>query len=199
MRAASQMVARGYLVLLVALLALGAAVAGAVDWSVTDGTGSVAAGIVRVLAFALVVHGILSHRLLGRDLAIPTARRGTLAAAALVGFFVVAQIAQEYLSGTMGVILGGVAAGVLLFAAAPLQRAVEGLAGRQVAIVDPGRGASAHAEDAYRDALRLAMHDGAITPEEERHLASLADRLGVTYGQAVRLRAEVDVELRGAR
>ena len=156
-----------------------------------------APGLVRIGAVAVVAFAILRLRLLGYELAIPTAHKGTLTTIGLVGFFAVAQVAQEFLSGTMGLVLGGVAAGVLLFAAAPLQRAAERLASREVAVASPSRAAGQPAEDVYRAALRVAMHDGAITAAEERHLADVADGLGLSVAQTLRLRDEVAGELAG--
>lgn len=147
----------------------------------------------------LLVYGVVRLRLLGHDLAVPTARRGSLAAAVLVAFFIVAQIAQEFLSDSMGVVLGGIAAGALLFAAVPLQRAAERLAGGERGVAIAARTSGHPSADAYRDALRLALHDGAMTREEERHLASLADRLGVSYAEALRLRHEVETETGAGR
>ena len=178
----------------VGLLLFAAMLAGAIDQMVFPASPVV--GIVRIAAFATLVHGVLRHGLLGFDLSVPTARRGTLATIGLVGFFAVAQVAQEFLSGTMGIVLGGVAAGVLLFAAAPLQRAAERLASREVPTdsAGPGRRAGAVAESTFKAAVRAARHDGVVTAAEERHLAEVADGLGLTPGEMVRLRHEVEGE-----
>ena len=185
----------------VAWLILAAVLAGMLDAAFLGGQFvSPWVGVVRSVGAALIAIAILREGALGFDLAIPTARRGTLATIGLVGFFAVAQIAQTYLSGTMGIVLGGVAAGVLLFAAAPLQRAAERLASGERESQSPttGRDPGEHARHSYRLAVKAALADGSITREEDVHLADLAQHLGIGAGDAVRLRHEVERELEEA-
>ena len=174
---------------------LGVGVFGMVDdaWfggSTILGT-SLGTAVLRAALAGGLVYGVVRFHLLGYEIAAPTARRGTLATAALVGFFIVAQIAQEFLSDTMGVVLGGVAAGALLFAAVPLQRAAERLV-QPPAVQRPAPAvASDAAANAYRAALRAALRDGPFDAEKEEHLAEVAHALGVSYPEALRLRREV--------
>jgi hypothetical protein len=101
-------------------------------------------------------------------------RRGALPLVALAALVIVAQVAQNFLAAQYGLLMGGVVAGALLFAANPLQRRFER---------DGGRASSkprAGAEAAYRSTVRLALRGGDITRAEEEHLARVADELGLT-------------------
>lgn len=111
--------------------------------------------------------------------------RAALAMMFLGVFFIVAQVAQNYLSEEFGYLTGGIAAGAMLFAVAPLQRVAERLARVDRAPPDD------RAADVYREAVELTLLDRAITPREERHLAHLAERLGLAAGSAMDIRLAV--------
>ncbi|HEX9815706.1 MAG TPA: hypothetical protein VGB18_01890 [Candidatus Thermoplasmatota archaeon] len=96
----------------------------------------------------------------------------------------------------MGVVLGGAAAGALLFAAVPLQRAAERLTGRETPRSAPAQASGK--EDAYRAALRLALRDRVLTREEELGLALLSDELGLTSRRAREIQYDVEAEGRPA-
>ncbi|MGQ0535212.1 MAG: hypothetical protein ACT4PT_03980 [Methanobacteriota archaeon] len=153
-----------------------------------------AVGIERsVLAF-LLAYGMLRMGFLGHDVQIRTARRGTTGMAALASLFVVAQVAQEFLSAQYGLLMGGLVAGTLLFAAAPIQRAVERLGGDPTAPAH-GQGPTALGrEDLYRRQLALALRDRKVTREEELTLAELADALGIPARRALEIRHEIEGE-----
>lgn len=133
-------------------------------------------------------------------------RRGPLTAAALAMLFVVAQVGQNVLQSQYGLLMGGVAAGALLFAANPIQRAIERLGDHT-----PGRPTTGNArrprdaaqdaerEGAYREAVRLALRDRTLTREEERHLLRLAYQLGVPTPRAMEIHDEVERRVAGGR
>ncbi|MHB8603861.1 MAG: hypothetical protein ACYDCK_01295 [Thermoplasmatota archaeon] len=155
-------------------------------------------GVVRTVAASILSLAIFRYDLLGVRLPSLAARRGMLATAALAVLFIVAQVAQNFLASQYGLILGGVVAGAFLFAAHPLQRALEHGFGR--AAREP-RGAAlmgSAAREQYKTALRLALHDGAITRAEERYLAKLAQQLGVGAHDALELRDAVEGEGAGS-
>lgn len=187
----------------VAWLLLAAMLAGAVDQvAVGDGFVSPGVGIVRTLGAATVAYAVFRMGALGFDPALPAMRRGTTATLVLAVFFIVAQIAQNLLSDQYGLVLGGIVAGTFLFAANPIQRAVEAFAlgapSRRVPVEEPTRDASGAKREAYKRALRLALRDRVLTPDEEIELAHVAHELGLGAVDAVRLRHEVEGELRGA-
>ncbi len=165
---------------------------------VTSVAGSylLAVGILRIVAAALVVVAMLRYGLAGADVHLPTARRGTLAAVALAALFIVAQIAQNFLSAEYGLIMGGIVAGVFLFAASPIQRAMERVGERRregAAITVRPADADAR-ENAYREAVRLALRDRVLTREEDRHILRLAHHLGISSPRAMEIQDEVQKE-----
>lgn len=165
-------------------------------------------GITRVAGWALLAHAILRADLLGVPLPRIAVQRGTIAAAVLASFFIAAQLAQNVLSEQLGVLTGGLVAGAMLFAAAPIQRAAERLAtGASPAQAPPQAPAQAQApasrsvpistpaaEEAYRAAVRAALADGPMTPREEEHLADVAHHLGLGPREVLRLRREAEAQ-----
>ena len=145
--------------------------------------GAARTAAVVVLAFAFARGGFLGGRL--------ALRHGTVATALLGVVFVVAQVAQNFLSAQYGLVMGGVIAGMLLFVANPIQRAAE----RIVSGETPGRRGEHRYAEAYRLAVRAAVGDGRLTRDEEGHLAELAEHLGIGAGEALRLRREVEEEV----
>lgn len=146
-------------------------------------------GVARGASVVILGYAILKHQLLGIDVRVRWAiKRSTLAAIFVVVFFVVTEAAQVYFD-ERGPYFGIAAAGALLFALAPLQRVAERVATAAVPLVDDERSANV-----YRHALRAAMRDGSLSRDEERHLAALADELGLPAREALRLREEVEAE-----
>jgi hypothetical protein len=177
----------------VALLVLAAPLLGLVSWALGQSGGF---GISRTLGVLLLGYAILRLQLLDIDVKLKwTIKRGTLAAVFLAVFFVVAQLAQNFLSQSYGLLLGGASAGLLLFAIAPLQRMAERVANAAM----PGVGGApehrqSRAAEAYTFALRMAYADKVLTREEERGLAVLAEELGLAHTTALALREEVERE-----
>lgn len=153
-------------------------------------------GIARTVGVLILATAILRNQFLDIDVKMRwTITRGTVALAFVAVFFVVAQIAQTFLSETYGLVVGGTAAGLLLFAIAPLQRLAERVAARAVPVVGHAPPPSPEESDrrlrVYRRAVRHALRDG-LTPEEETHLAELATELGIDYATALAVRREVE-------
>lgn len=145
----------------------------------------------------LVGYAVLKHRLFDIDLRLKwTLRRGTVAAIFLGVFFVVAQLAQNFLSESMGWAFGGVVAGVLLFAIAPVQRLAERFADAAMPnVADTPEYRSTRKIEVYCSAIRFALADRIVTRDEERHLMQLATELGIPAADAFRLREETEREL----
>lgn len=173
-----------------ALLALAAGLAGLLH--VVFGL-ELGHGITRVASVAVLAYAILRHQLLGLDVTVRwTIKRGTVAGVFLAVFFVVSQIAQNTLS-DYGTLLGGAAAGLLLFAIAPLQRAAERVADAAVPLAGEAPVARGK-EDSFRAALRLAMKDGRLAATEQREMAVLAEDLRIPARRAFELVDEVAAE-----
>lgn len=161
-----------------------------------DTTGTI--GLARIAGWAIIVWAILRHDLLDIGLRGVAIRRGTIGAASLAALFVVAQVAQSFFSAQYGLIMGGVVAGAMLFAASPIQRAVERLQTPAPASASaPAPWSDERAVKAYRHAVRAALNDGALNAAEEEHLAEVAETLGIGAAQALRLRREEEALLPG--
>lgn len=140
----------------------------------------------------LVGYAILRHDLLGLDRRVRwTVQRGTLAFAFVATFFVGTQLAQNWLSARYGIVLGGVAAGLLLFAIAPLQRLAERVATAAVPQAQPAVVADRKLA-ALRKAAQNAARDGRVSREEEKHLYALAAEMGVDAATAHAIILEVE-------
>ncbi|HLE96634.1 MAG TPA: hypothetical protein VI997_04620 [Candidatus Thermoplasmatota archaeon] len=153
------------------------------------------AAVARLGLPVLVAYALVRQRLFDVDVKIKwTIKRGTLAAVFLAVFFVVAQLAQTFFTESYGLVVGGVAAGLLLFAIAPLQRMAERVADRAMPGVTDLRALAEASgkEEAYRAALEMALADRVITRHEERALAKLAHELGIPGPRALDLREEAE-------
>lgn len=153
-----------------------------------------------LLAFALplvVAYALVKHQMFDIDLKIKwTIRSGTVAGAFVAVFLVAAQLAQNFFGQAYGWALGGVTAGLLLFALGPIQRAAERVANAAMPHVqnteEYRRGRKA---DCYKSAVAMALKDRVVTREEERTLALLADELGISSSRALELREEVERQM----
>lgn len=144
-------------------------------------------GVIRTLSVCLLVLGVLRYDLLGARVRTIVTRQGVLAGVALASLFIVAQIAQNFLSAEYGLLTGGVIAGAVLFAASPIQKAIEQRGPRPAAT-------SARGEESYRKALRMAVRDRKLTRDEETALHELAHDLGISGPQAHALLVEAENE-----
>jgi hypothetical protein len=155
-------------------------------------------GIIRTVGVACLAYGVLRHDLLGVPLPRLAAQRGVATTVALASLFIVAQVAQNFFAAQYGLLMGGVVAGTVVFAASPIQRAMEAKATRQPREPAPVAAAPiARREQTYRNALRLALRDRKLTAEEESHLFELAEDLGIGAGRAFQLKREIEGEVAG--
>lgn len=143
-------------------------------------------GIVRTIGAALLAVAIVRYGLLDVELPHFARKRGALGAGALAALLIVAQIAQNFFEAKYGLLMGGVVAGAFLFAASPLQRALESRSGDRRVVASQ----SDERERSFRIAVRMALKDDQITREEERDLVVLADHLGIRPARAYALRDE---------
>ncbi|HUR68339.1 MAG TPA: hypothetical protein VM370_03775 [Candidatus Thermoplasmatota archaeon] len=146
-----------------------------------------------VIFCLLLGYGVLRGQLFDIDLRIRHGiRRGTLAGVFLAVFFVVATVAENYLSSTYGYLAGGAAAGLLLFAVAPLQRVAERVSHAAIpaARVTPEYLAFRKLE-VYKAAVESARETGGITPKERAMLARLGVKLGLAEADARAIEGDV--------
>jgi hypothetical protein len=148
-------------------------------------------GLARTVGVAMLAYAILRHQLLGMDLKVKwTIRRGTVAGIFLAVFFIVGQVAQNVLSTQFGYLVGGVAAGALLFAIAPLQHFAERVADTALPSVPSARLDGDRRRAAYLRTAREAWSDGRLTPKERRLLGALREELALSSDEAERLEHE---------
>lgn len=148
-------------------------------------------GIARTIACALFALALIRDGLLGADVHELAKRRGSLAVAGLAAFLIVAQVAQNFVASEYGLLLGGVIAGVLVIAARPLERALDGRtpAARAKSTAERERSFRAAARRFYRV-------DGGLTHEEERELMLIGEQLGLSVARIYEVRDEVEKESR---
>lgn len=163
-------------------------------------------GIARIVCALLLAWAILRGDLLDVGQGARGPRRGAMATGGLATLFIVAQVAQQFLSAQYGLLMGGIVAGAFLFAAQPLQRAMERIADARAspppssasapwpAPATAPAPAAARREQAYLNAARLAMRDRRLTRAEEAHLHALADELGLGAKRAHELLVQAEQE-----
>ncbi|MGQ0536319.1 MAG: hypothetical protein ACT4PT_09625 [Methanobacteriota archaeon] len=156
-------------------------------------------GLVRLATVAILAYAILRHQLLGLDVKVKWTLKQSTVAAAFVGvFFVVSESASTFFAGSVGPYLGIAAAGLLVFAIAPLQHLAQRVADKampgvkSVAEMDPVERARV-----YREACARAWADGSVSREERGMLQQLRASLNLDGETALRI--EEDVAGGGAR
>ena len=146
----------------------------------------------------LLGYAVLRGQMHGLDLKVRFAiKTSTVAAIFLAVLFIVANIAQNFLGGQYGVVVGGAAAGLLFFAMAPIQRAAERLAERAVPAVAPASaplGGFNQREASYRDAVQFALRDRRLSRAEEVKLHGLAEQLGIGAKRAHEILVQAESE-----
>lgn len=161
-----------------------------------DAAGTGPPGAARIATVLLLAYAILRQQLLDIDLKVKwTIKQSTVAAAFIGVFFVVSNGVQTFFQGSFGPYRGIAAAGALVFAIAPLQRAAERVANAAM----PGvKTTSEMSPDArlhlYREQARAAWSDGAISKDERLLLDRLRASLGVSHEDANRIESEAATE-----
>jgi hypothetical protein len=174
----------------------------AASWGLTAGfpaggaasaLGTFFSGVWRLALPVLVTYALARHQLFGIDLKIKwTIKQSTVAAAFIGVFFVASELAQTVLSQEVGPVLGIAAAGLLVLAMAPLQRAAERVASAAMpGVRAPQELSPDQRHDLYREQARVAWSDGTLTADERRMLNVAREKLGLTVEEAARLEAEV--------
>ena len=142
-----------------------------------------------IIYVPLVAYGMLRVQLFDIDLRIKrTIRRSTVAAAFVAAFFLVSELANNYLSDQLGTVLGLVGTAALMFFLDPIQR----VAGRFSDAAMPGTHATPEYEtyrklQVYESAVQAAMEEGGISDRQRRVLDSLIASLGIDSQAAERL------------
>lgn len=149
-----------------------------------------------LIAVPLIAYGILRNQLFDIDLRIRwTIKQSTLAAAILAIIFFISEAASQFLSAELGNVLGLLAAAVVMFFLAPLQRFAERVATVAMPNTQNTPEYLAHRKmQVYEAAVMEAQQDGGISQKERLLLIRLRDSLGITEVDA----KAIEEDLKGA-
>jgi hypothetical protein len=189
-------VARRFLVAMILPAAtIGVLLASASDARLSATLAEFIGGLWRLALPLLVAYGLVRHHIFDIDVKLKwTIGSGTLAGFFLAVFFVVAQLVQNALGEVYGWLVGGIAAGLLLFALSPLQRLAEQVAHAALPGAKPI--AAMNRDErllVYRDTARVVWADGAIDRNERAMLDRLRETLGLTREEASVIESEAAV------
>ena len=148
-----------------------------------------------LLAVPLIAYGILRAQLFDIDLRIRwTIKQSTLAAVVVTIIFLVSEGADRLLSAELGNFAGLLAAAIVVFFLAPLQRLAEHVA--SVAMPNTQNTpeyAAFRKMQVYEAAIAEAQQDGGISPKERALLNLLRDSLGVSASDAGAIEHELEL------
>lgn len=154
-----------------------------------------------IIYVPLVAYGVLRVQLFDIDLRLKrTLKRGTVAAAFVATFFVVSELASNYLSSQFGTVLGVLGTGALVFFLDPIQRAAERLSNAAMPnTVETPEYESFRKLQVYDSAVRAALEDGHISERQRRVLDSMIASMGIDPAVAERMEEDSLAALTGER
>ena len=146
-----------------------------------------------LLAVPLIAYGILRTQLFDIDLRIRwTIKQSTLAAAIVTIVYVLSEGASRLLSSELGSLAGLLAAGLVVFFLAPLQRFAERVASSAMPNTHNTPEYAAHRKlQVYEAAVAEALQGGGITKKERALLNRLRDTLGIAAVDAEALERDL--------
>jgi len=152
-----------------------------------------------IIYVPLVAYGVLRVQLFDVDLRLKrTLKRSTVAAAFVATFFIVSELAGDYLSSQFGTVLGVLCTGALVFLFEPIQRAAERVSNAAMPNThDTPEYESYRKLQVYESALQAALEDGHISERQRRVLNSLMGSMGVDANVAERLENDIRAGLAG--
>jgi len=139
-----------------------------------------------LVAVPLIAYGILRTQLFDIDLRIKwTIKQSTVAAAILAVVFFVSEGASQFLSQELGNVVGLLAAAVVMFFLAPLQRFAERVASAAMPNTENTPEYKAFRKmQVYEAAVSEAQQGGGISQKERALLVRLRDSLGISEADA---------------
>jgi hypothetical protein len=142
-----------------------------------------------ILYVPLVAYGVLRVQLFDIDLRIKrTLKRSTVAAAFVATFFVISELASNYLSNQFGTIIGVLATGALVFLLDPIQRTAERISNAAMPnTVDTPEYEMFRKLQVYEAAVRAALEDGIISERQRRVLDSMLQSMNIDITNAQRI------------
>jgi len=146
-----------------------------------------------LFAVPLIAYGILRSHLFDIDLRVRwTIKQSTLATIVVTLIFVLSEGADRFLSAELGNFAGLLAAAVVVFFLAPLQRLAESVAGVAMPNTQDTPEYLAYRKlQVYESAITEANFEGGISAQERSLLNSLRDSLGISSGDAESLERDL--------
>ena len=148
------------------------------------------------VAIPMIAYGILKTQLFDIDLKIRwTIKQSTLAGAFVAIMFVISEGAAQFLEAELGNIAGLLAAAVVMFFLAPLQRFSEKVAAAAMPNTkNTPEYATFRKMQVYESAIRDAQAEGGISNKERTLLDLLRDSLGIKESDAIAIESELQAE-----
>lgn len=147
-----------------------------------------------LLAVPLIAYGILRGHLFDIDLKIRwTIKQSTVAGVFVAVMFVISEGTSQFLSDELGKVTGLLAAGVLMFFLAPLQRFAERVAATAMPKThNTPEYAAFRKMQVYEAAVTEAQQEGGISHKERALLVRLRDSLGISESDAEAIELELE-------
>lgn len=155
--------------------------------------GKVVYALGTLFAIPLIAYGILRGLLFDIDLRVRwTIKQSTVAGVAVAFIYLVSEGADRFLSSELGGVFGLLAAAVVVFLLAPLQRFAEKIASAAMPNTHNTPEYAAHRKmQVYEAAVLEAQQGGGITEKERSLLIRLRDSLGISPIDAEALEREL--------
>lgn len=165
--------------------------------AVADVAENILSPLAGIAFVTLLARALLRDQLFDFDLKLKlNIQRGTIAAVFLAVFLVVAQLIQNVASQALGYIGGAIAAGLLLFALKPLERAAERFASKAMPRTTGSPEYIAFRKlEVYKAAVESALEVRGIDPKEREVLAHLRQKLGIEEEDAYAVEVEATARL----
>lgn len=152
-----------------------------------------------LLAVPVIAYGILRTQLFDIDLKIRwTIKQSTLAGVFVALMFLISEGASQFLSAELGNVAGLLAAAVVMFFLAPLQRFAERVASTAMPNTNNTPEYAAFRKmQVYEAAINEAQAEGGISSKERALLVRLRDSLGISESDAEAIELELQSEQAG--
>ena len=150
-----------------------------------------------LVAVPLIAYGILRTQLFDIDLRIRwTIKQSTLAAAVVALIFVISEGATQFLSAELGSVAGLLAAGVVIFFLAPLQRFADRVASFAMPNTENTPEYRAFRKLlVYRETFAEALQSGGVTNKERALLDRLRESLGIGAADALAIERDLQTPM----
>jgi len=146
----------------------------------------------------ILAYGILRTQLFDIDLRIRwTIKQSTVAGIFVSTIFVISEGASQFLSNELGNVVGLLAAGVLMFFLAPLQRFADRVAGAAMPNTkNTPEYVAFRKMQVYESAVSDALSEGGISPKERTLLNHLRNSLEISEADAEAIELELSTNLK---